>query len=82
MNGIYLTRHSHAAAYLWYAGLGLIEVRRAEKGFEFEFDDPEGIGAELERDFWQDGQVTSAKKLLDANREVQREVYMLKTGVY
>jgi hypothetical protein len=36
MNGVYITRHSHAAAYIWYAGLGLIEARNKENGLEFE----------------------------------------------
>ena len=81
-DGVYITRHSHAAAYLWYAGLGLMETLKVGNGYEFHFDDPETVAADLEREFWDESQViTSAKKLLEAGREIQREIYAVKFGI-
>lgn len=82
MNGTYLCRHSHAAAYLLYAGLELIEANRKDNGFEFRFNDPENSGSELEANFWNDGTVSSAKQLLVANKEIQHRIHMLKIGVF
>lgn len=73
----YETQHSFIASFLNYAGLVLVEVKRVNpKLVSFVFDDPNDEAAQLEEDFWNDRQITSAKRLLEADREIRREIFL------
>jgi len=75
----YETRNSYVASFLNYAGLVLLSVKRTgQKSLTFVFDDPHNEGAQFEKDFWEDRQITSARRLLDADREVRSEIWKAK----
>jgi len=77
----YETRHSFVAAFLNYCGLVLMEVRRTgPKSLTFIFQDDDAEAAQLETDFWEDRQVISARKLLEADREVRQEIWQAKNA--
>lgn len=72
---VFETRHQHLAAYCLYAGLVLLEVKRLEpKGLLFVFDDREGEGPELNKQFAADDRITSARSLLHCYDELRKEI--------
>jgi len=71
----YTTRNQHVAAFCVYAGLVLLEVKKiGVKSLLFVLDDPDGEGPELDRHFFENGSVSSARELLKASDEVRRAV--------
>jgi len=68
----YETTNNFVAAYLNYAGVVLLEIKRTgPKSFSFVFEDESGEAAQLEADFWNDRKVTSARELLKSDREIR-----------
>lgn len=75
MSTTYETRNQHVAAFCVYAGLPLLEVRKiGAKSLMFTLDDPNGEGPGLERQFFVDSSITSARELLKVADEVRRAV--------
>ena len=73
------TRNSFVASFLNYCGLVLLEVKNvAPKTVAFVFDDSANEAAQLEEDFWNDREVCSAKRLLQADREIRKHVWQVR----
>ena len=82
MNQQYVTPNSFVASFLNYCGLVLIEAKnRKGKNVSFVFDDPENEAGQLEQDFWNEAQVVSAKRLLQADREIRKYVWEARGGI-
>ena len=70
------TPNSFVASFLNYCGLVLIDVKSiGPKSVAFVFDDPNDEAKQLVEDFWNDAQVTSARKLLQADREIRKHIW-------
>lgn len=81
MSGTYETRNQRVAAFCVYAGLVLLEVRRVgPKSLMFVLDDPANEGPELDRQFYSDSSITSARELLRAADEVREAVRAMRYG--
>jgi Domain of unknown function (DUF5659) len=76
----YETPNSFVASFLTYCGLVLTEVKNHNGKVSFVFDDPEQEGAQLAQDFWNEQPVVSAKRLLQAHREIRKYVWEARGG--
>lgn len=75
MGKVYETKNQQVATFCVYAGLVLLEVKRAgAKTLLFVFDDPEGEGPKLDEQYFSDDSITSARALLRCADEVRKAV--------
>jgi len=71
----YKTSNQKVATYCVYAGLVLMTVELVgEKSLMFTLYDPDGIGPQLDRDFYSGATITSPKELLEVADEIRGEV--------